>query len=183
MEQDASFFKAVAVVDNKTGIGIEQLRFTAVETPAGNKADASNGRTYGKLYNWYAVADRRGLCPEGWRVPSVRDWAILEDYLGGRNIAGGKLKATGTQYWRSPNTGATNESGFSALPGGGRSFFNGTFGTFFNLGSNGYWWSSSESSASDAWRRSLFHDLATVSRYSYSKRDGFSVRCVGDLTL
>lgn len=140
----------------------------------------SNGRTYGKLYNWYAVNDRRGLCPEGWRVPSDRDWAILEDYLGGTNVAGGKLKATGTQYWRSPNTGATNESGFSALPGGWRF---GNNGTFLYLGSFGYWWSSSENYTSLAWSRRLGHDNATVGRSSFFKRDGFSVRCVGDLTL
>ncbi|AXJ01186.1 major paralogous domain-containing protein [Cyclonatronum proteinivorum] len=137
----------------------------------------SNGRTYGKLYNWHAVNDRRGLCPEGWRVPSDRDWTILEDNLGGRNIAGGKLKSTGTQHWRSPNTGATNESAFSALPGGWRSD---NIRSFSNLGSNGLWWSSSEDSTDYAWLRVLDHGDASVSRGNGNKGYGFSVRCVGD---
>ncbi|MCC5935470.1 MAG: PEGA domain-containing protein [Balneolales bacterium] len=139
--------------------------------------DLSNGQFFGKLYNWFAVTDRRGLCPEGWRVPSDADWTALEDYLGGRNVAGDKLKERGTQHWRSANTGATNESGFSALPGGWRSDFNGAFG---GMGSDGYWWSSSEGLASDSWSRRLGHGNAMVSRNYNFKRVGFSVRCVGD---
>lgn len=80
--------------------------------------DAENGKTYGKLYNWYAVNDPRGLAPEGWHIPTDAEWIALIDYLGGTNVAGGKMKQIGTVHWISPNLGATNESGFSALPGG-----------------------------------------------------------------
>lgn len=83
--------------------------------------------TYGYLYNWYAVDDRRNLAPAGWHVPTDAEWQILMDYLGGEILAGGKLKETGTSHWASPNTGATNESGFTARPGGIRGFDYGRF--------------------------------------------------------
>jgi uncharacterized protein (TIGR02145 family) len=78
----------------------------------------NNVATYGRLYTWYAVNDSRNICPTGWHVPSFDEWKILRDYLGGENIAGGKLKETGTSHWYSPNEGATNETGFTAVPGG-----------------------------------------------------------------
>ena len=108
--------------------------------------DPANNATYGKLYNWYAVAGihdndpntpNKILAPDGWHVPSDTEWTILTDYLGGLDVAGGKMKATGTSLWQSPNTGATNESGFSALPAGQN------FGGFVNQGFVGHWWSSS----------------------------------------
>jgi uncharacterized protein (TIGR02145 family) len=80
----------------------------------------ANGQTYGKLYNWYAVNDPRNLCPTGWHVPIVADWEILITFLGGKQVAGGKLKETGTSHWLTPNTGATNETEFTALPSGYR---------------------------------------------------------------
>ena len=140
---------------------------------------------YGKLYNWYAVADPRNVCPTGWHVPTDAEWSALVNYLdpdNGNNgqsseTAGGKMKSTGTQYWQAPNEGATNESGFSGLPGGYRSNYD---GTFVNLGSNGYWWSASESGAEDAWGRQLDYDFADIFRYYYDKRNGFSVRCLRD---
>ena len=95
--------------------------------------DPNNGAIYGKLYNWYAVNDPRGLAPQGWHVPTETEWTTLINYLGGASVAGGKMKSTGTTYWGSPNTG-TNSSGFSALPGGLReadgasSFGNGAYG-------------------------------------------------------
>ncbi len=82
------------------------------------KNDKDSGVTYGKLYNWYAVNDPRGLAPVGWHIPSDAEWSTLSAYLGGDSIAGGKLKESGTSHWNIPNTGATNVSGFSALPGG-----------------------------------------------------------------
>lgn len=93
----------------------------------------SNGfeQPYGKLYNWYAVIDSRGLCPTGWHVPSDAEWTTLTDYLGGTSIAGGKMKETSTTHWISPDSGATNESGFTGLPGGNRN----SDGTFLFLGS------------------------------------------------
>ncbi|MBK8503768.1 MAG: fibrobacter succinogenes major paralogous domain-containing protein [Saprospiraceae bacterium] len=73
---------------------------------------------YGKLYNWYAVNDGRGLCPTGWHEPTDAEWTTLTDFLGGLSLAGGPMKAAGTAHWKTPNTGATNASGFSGLPGG-----------------------------------------------------------------
>jgi uncharacterized protein (TIGR02145 family) len=138
--------------------------------------DAANNTTYGKLYNWYAVVDSRNLCPTGWHVPSDGEWTILEDFLlGGSSVAGGKLKST-SSLWNTPNTGATNESGFSGLPGGGRD--NGG-GTYYRIGSYGYWWSSTGPSA-DAWLRSLNYNNGDSRRFDTNKQFGFSVRCLKD---
>ncbi|MFM7700496.1 MAG: fibrobacter succinogenes major paralogous domain-containing protein, partial [Bacteroidota bacterium] len=102
-----------------------------------------NDGLYGKLYNHYAVMDSRGLCPIGWHVPSDAEWTTLENQLGGSSVAGGALKSTAMQPtsggWNSPNTGATNSSGFTALPGGLRNHF----GVFSYVSGNGCWWSSS----------------------------------------
>jgi uncharacterized protein (TIGR02145 family) len=80
----------------------------------------SNGLKYGKLYNWFAVAHKGGLAPKGWKIPDKDDWQKLSEHLGGEKTAGGKMKHAGTDEWNSPNEGATNESGFTALPGGFR---------------------------------------------------------------
>jgi uncharacterized protein (TIGR02145 family) len=137
--------------------------------------DPANGKIYGKLYNWYAVSDWRGLAPEGWRIPSDEDWDKLIKLLGGNEVAGGKLKASDTTYWQSPNTGATNETGFTGLPGGYRYYS----GYFDNLGL-GYWWSSTEYSFTDAWGRALTYSYADADRDYNNKELGFSVRCVRD---
>ena len=139
-----------------------------------------NDGLYGKLYNHYAVTDSRGLCPTGWHVPSDEEWTTLENFLGGSSVAGGKLKSTAMQPtpggWNSPNTGATNSSGFTALPGGLR--FND--GVFYYLTDDGYWWSSSVSSASTAWYRNLLFYNSFIYRNLYSRTYGFSVRCCRD---
>jgi uncharacterized protein (TIGR02145 family) len=141
--------------------------------------DTSARRTdIGALYNWYTVdaASNGGknVCPAGWHVPSDDEWTELTSYLGGDSIAGGKMKETGTIHWQSPNTKATNESGFTALPGGGRYYD----GSFNSLGKIGGWWSSTELFAATARGRFLYFDLSMVYRGSGSKNDGFSVRCV-----
>jgi uncharacterized protein (TIGR02145 family) len=100
------------------------------------KNDLKSG--YGKLYNWYAVNDIRGLAPAGWHVPTDAEWTTLTTFLGGVSVAGGKMKTTGTKSWKTPNTAATNSSGFSGLPGG----YCSNAGTFFNVDYFGYWWSS-----------------------------------------
>jgi uncharacterized protein (TIGR02145 family) len=140
--------------------------------------DPENGKIYGKLYNWHAVNDPRGLAPEGWHVPSDDEWEKLVGFLGGKEVAGGKMKTTGTTYWESSNNGATNESGFSGLPGGYRF----TYGSFHQVGIHGFWWPSSESDAYYAWLRSLYCNNAQVYRYSSRKSGGFSVRCLMDLS-
>ena len=91
--------------------------------------------TYGGSYNWFAIADNRNIAPVGWHVPTDTEWATLTDYLGGTNVAGDKLKETGTMHWPTPNSGATNSSGFTALPGGYRE----TIAFMYGDGS-GYWW-------------------------------------------
>lgn len=135
--------------------------------------DSQYDTLYGKLYNWYAVNDTRNICPCEYHVPTDAEWTILTDYLGGETVAGGKMKSTGTQYWLSPNTDATNESGFSGLPGGFRNFD----GAFSNVGNYGYWWSSTGNGTDGAWFRYLTDDFGS---FSGSKGLGLSVRCLRD---
>jgi uncharacterized protein (TIGR02145 family) len=147
--------------------------------------DPANDVTYGKLYNWYTTVDTRGLCPTGWHVPSDCEWMYLESSLGmsvadqetegyrGTN-EDGALKAT--TNWNSPNTGATNSSGFTALPGGYRD----DVGTYDIIGYAGFWWSSTEYDSFDAWYRELNYGNSDVGRTNYVKQNGFSVRCVRD---
>ncbi len=136
--------------------------------------DATNNTLYGKLYNWYAVNDSRGVCPTGWHVPSDAEWTTLETNLGGSGVAGGKMKSmTG---WNSPNSGANNESGFTGLPGGYRN----SNGTYYDIGDGGYWWSSTEDDSNLAWNRLLTYYNSGVHRNVTNKRNGFSVRCVRD---
>jgi uncharacterized protein (TIGR02145 family) len=147
--------------------------------------DPANDVTYGKLYNWYTTVDSRGLCPTGWHVPTDCEWMYLESSLGmsvadqetegyrGTN-EGGALKAT--TNWNSPNTGATNSSGFTALPGGSRF----VIGSYFSFGLNGFWWSSTENVSVLAWFRFLGYVNSNVLRGGTNKRNGFSVRCVRD---
>ena len=133
--------------------------------------------TYGKMYNWFAVTDPRGIAPEGWHVPSDAEWTTLVNYLGGTNTAGGSMKETGTAHWNPPNTGATNASGFTALPGGYRYTDN---GSFRKMGNDGDWWSTTAVDAAYAWFRNIYFDFPTCGRYYYNKQNGFSVRCVRD---
>jgi uncharacterized protein (TIGR02145 family) len=133
------------------------------------KATANFG-TYGVLYNWPAAMT---ACPSGWHLPTNAEWTTLTTYLGGESIAGGKMKEIVTAHWSSPNTGATNESGFSALPGG-----NSTSGGFPTLGGLAYFWSASEVDASLAWGLYLHYNLNGVLRYYDDRSRGFSVRCL-----
>jgi uncharacterized protein (TIGR02145 family) len=136
---------------------------------------STNAATYGCLYNWYAVSDSRNLAPAGWHVANSDDWGTLTDYLGGSNVAGGKLKETAMLHWKTPNTSATNESGFTALAGGYRDFD----GTFRNMGDFGFWWTTSED-AGYGMSRQLSYNSSSVVTFSYSKFFGYSVRCVKD---
>jgi len=133
----------------------------------------ANGAKYGKLYNWYAVSDSRGLAPVGYHIPSDAEWTILTDYLGGAEKAGAKMKSK--QGW-AENGNGTNSSGFSGLPGG----FRDGNGSFYYFGKLGYWWSSSELNTYYAWSRLLNYDYGNVYRYTTNKVNGFSVRCLRD---
>jgi uncharacterized protein (TIGR02145 family) len=145
-----------------------------------------NADTCGYLYNWYTVNDIRNIAPTGWHVPTDEEWKILEKYLGmSRSEAddtgnrgtdeGGKLKETGLTHWNSPNTGATNETGFSAIPCGA---YDGTIDYFHDSGYHVYFWSSTEESSTNAWDRALSSYYSKIHRFCNYKKSGFSVRLV-----
>jgi uncharacterized protein (TIGR02145 family) len=147
----------------------------------------SNLTKYGYLYNWYAAKgiytngtilanDTLNICPSGWHVPTHAEWTTLTDELGGESAAGGMMKSKGTSYWNSPNTGATNESGFSALPGGYRH----SNGSFNNIRNNAYFWSASELNSTNALNRDLNYSNSNVNRTDNAKSVGYSVRCIKD---
>jgi uncharacterized protein (TIGR02145 family) len=130
-----------------------------------------NGARYGKLYNWYAASDARGLAPEGWRVATDADWRQVTDFLGGEDAAGTKMKST--SGWTGKGNG-TNESGFSGLPGGSRNLY----GEFGHGGKIAFWWTSTQRNAELAWYRVIDETPWYVYRTNYSKANGLSVRCV-----
>ena len=130
---------------------------------------------YGALYNWHTINTGK-LCPIGWHVPCESEWEIMITYLGGSSIAGGKLKEAGLIHWNYPNAGATNESGFKALPAGYRDYNGG----FAFIGYLALWWSLTENSETHAWYLYVVHDFANIVGYSREKHNGYSVRCVKD---
>jgi len=140
----------------------------------------ANNAKYGKLYNWYAVSKttngNKNICPIGWHVPTDAEWTVLTDYLGGKSVAGGKMKEVGTNNWKSPNTDATNTSLFTGLPGGSRNYF----GFCYYIGPGGYWWSSTELNTYDVLYRYLDYESGYAYRDYYYKNYGFSVRCLRD---
>ncbi len=131
---------------------------------------------YGKLYNWYAVVDLRGLAPNGWHIPNDGEWRVLSTYLGGDLEAGGKLKEKGFSHWLSPNLGAINYGNFTGLPGGFRDYI----GTYHNIGKIGYWWSITEKDTDNASYVALYNNNSKFGFYYHYKRIGFSVRCIKD---
>jgi uncharacterized protein (TIGR02145 family) len=128
---------------------------------------------YGKIYNWYAIETGK-LCPIGWHVPTDDEWTKLVNYLGGSEVAGGKMKAT--SEWQAPNSGATNSSGFSGLPGG----FRFDLRTFPNIGYYGNWWSATANGEYASWARNLGYSDTSIGRSSFGNVNGFSCRCVRD---
>lgn len=140
-----------------------------------NNNSKANRDVYGALYNWYTVNTGK-ICPIGWHVPTDIEWTTLTTYLGGERVAGNKLKETGTKHGTSPNTEATNESGFKALAGGYRY----TNGTFLYIKEYGSWWSSTESDTINALVRYLNDRDGIVRKQSLNKRNGYSVRCLRD---
>ena len=159
------------VTNNTTWVNLT----TAAYCNYKNTSNTDTIATYGRLYNWYTVNTGK-LAPTGWHVPTDAEWATLTTYLGGESVAGGKLKEPGTTHWRSPNTVATNETGFTALPGGYRK----NTGYFILIGTGGYWWSATENYASDVWGRAMNYIYSEVYSDDASKKLGFSVRCVRD---
>lgn len=157
----------------------ENSEWASLKTPGycwyENNETSSLLNNYGALYNWFTV-DTRRLCPSGWHVPTVDEWQIMIDNTNGNNLAGASLKETGTKHWKLPNTGATNESGFTALPASSRS----TDGTYGSRGTIGGWWSSTycvESQIS-AWDYLIYFDDVIIKKMGLSKQLGLSVRCI-----
>jgi uncharacterized protein (TIGR02145 family) len=138
--------------------------------------DPELGKIYGKLYNWYAINDPRGLAPTGFHVATDDEWKELIRALGGADVAGGKLKSTGTEFWSTPNKGATNSTGFSALPGGARDT-NGSFLTHKYLGA---FWTSTQFDSENAFYYGMSHIVEKAIQVKYIKKTGCSVRCVKD---
>ncbi|WP_264519631.1 FISUMP domain-containing protein [Flavobacterium sp. N1994] len=153
--------------------------------------NTANGAIYGKLYNWYAVvgiydaasstnpALRKNLAPSGWHIPTDSEWTTLTNYLGGLNVAGGKMKEIGMAHWQSPNNNATNSSGFTGLPGGYRY----AYGPFYSIGEKGYWWSATEYTSAVSWLYDLYYFNGISHRNYIDKPIGNSVRCVRNQTL
>jgi len=153
--------------------------WTALSTGARcwyNNDSVAYGGTYGALYNWYAV-NEGNICPAGWHVPSDAEWSVLISYLGGENMAGGAMKEAGTTHWNSPNTGATNSSGFTALPAGNR---NGSLGGYSGNGSFAHYWSSTPNLATSAWMRWLYYYDNYAGRGQSDRRSGHGIRCIKD---
>jgi uncharacterized protein (TIGR02145 family) len=140
-----------------------------------------NFTTYGNLYNWHAASDTRGICPDGWHVPTDSEWELLGNFLGGNSVAGGKMKSAGTieggtGLWYAPNEGATNTCDFSGQPGGYRI----NYGTFYSMGNVAYFWSSSDTASVNALNYVLDANNTSLKRYFNLQTNGFSIRCVKD---
>ena len=142
--------------------------------------DDNNNAKYGKLYNWYVgnvtTNGNKNVCPSGWHVPTDAEWTVLTNYLGGGVVAGGKMKEVGIISWNSPNTGATNSSLFTGLPGGGRD----NLGNFICIGMNGDWWTSSNGYGINPFFRDLSNSSSFVSNSAIDKKYGLSLRCLKD---
>jgi uncharacterized protein (TIGR02145 family) len=162
---------------------IVDATWAAITSPAYcwyNNNAAANKDTYGALYNWYAINTGK-LCPSSWHIPTDAEWTILTDYLGGESIAGGKMKESGITHWEDPNINATNESGFTGLPGGYRwsVFYSGL--VYNNISIQGLWWSSTlYTDPAYSWIRGLGHLNSSTYRNGQGLQSGLSVRCIRD---
>lgn len=193
-DEDGNFYPSVIIGDQEwlaqnlrttklnDGTNIQQVTnlatYVSLSSPVYTwyNNDIANKETYGGLYNWYTVNTGK-CCPDGWHVPSDSEWSKLTKALGGEAIAGGKLKEEGTTHWDSPNIGATNLTGFTALPGG----YIFTGGAFGNINTNGFWWSSTEFGTDRAYSRIMYFNDENITRHSdYFKTLGLSIRCIKD---
>jgi uncharacterized protein (TIGR02145 family) len=160
--------------------GLTTGAYTIYDNESSTGANATN---YGYLYNWYAAkgiatagsTTYKNICPTGWHVPTDTEWTTLTTYLGGTSVAGGKMKST-SSLWNSPNTGANNSSGFTALPGGARN----DVGSFFSIRNDAFFWSATEFDNTNAWNSNLYNIISDVDRSLNDKSVGASVRCLRD---
>jgi uncharacterized protein (TIGR02145 family) len=136
----------------------------------------ANATILGRLYTAHVLTDTRGICPGGWHIPTDAEWNTLISFLGGESVAGAKLKQKGITQWLTPNLGATNESGFTALPGGERLYF----GNFLGGGYYGAWWAAPEGSAGTTWSHYVYYDSMESERKSNHNSTGLCVRCIKD---
>lgn len=172
-ERDGKTYKTVKI-GTQTWMA-ENLAYEASSGCWAYDNNPSNVKTYGYLFNWETA---KNVCPKGWHLPTDAEWTVLTTYLGGKDVAGGKLKEISTTHWNNPNIGATNESGFTALPTGVRN----NDGAFESIGSGGIWWSSTEFNnyPRNAWYMGVDDRHSDVSRDDADKALSFSVRCVRD---
>ena len=159
---ESSKIKPIYYVYDYNGINITEAK------------SAKYYKTYGVLYNWPSA---KVACPKGWHLPSDIEWENMVNFLGGASLGGGKVKDSGSSHWYPPNSGATNETAFNALPSGYCFFIDGTFN---NLGYESFWWSSTEINIDSALARKLYYNYQSISTFDYCKSDGFSVRCIKD---
>lgn len=141
-----------------------------------NNDSINNKSIYGALYNFYAI-ETGLLCPTGWHVPDKSEWNTLESFLGGNQIAGGKLKDYYTQYWKDPNPCLVNNFGFTALPGGVRLNFS---GRFFEIGERGYWWTKTSQNDNYSYSRSMYYADKSLNTFELNNKRGCSIRCIKD---
>ena len=156
-----------------TGLTDSEWQHNEIAAYAAPENNTSNSTIYGNLYNGWAVQNSNGLCMDGWHVPTDSEFTVLTDYLGGSSVAGNRMKEEGTSHWNSPNEGATNESGFTALPSGLRRGHN---GSYLELGSDAYFYTSSISN----WYRNISYWDGDVNRHDGHHYNGMSVRCLKD---
>jgi uncharacterized protein (TIGR02145 family) len=161
------------ITDNQEWITQSSAAYASYE----NQSDLDELATHGLLYNWFAVADSRNIAPLGWHVATEADWIALANEFGGLSTAGGKLKESGSTHWNSPNTDATNASGFTGLPSGRREY---TDGSSINAGYNAFWWTSSAYNPDYSWYFQLNYDTGDLIQANFHKQYGFAVRCVKD---
>jgi uncharacterized protein (TIGR02145 family) len=160
----------------------DRTQWKTLQTPAWSYpvSNEKYNQKFGKLYTWYVVEanlkSNKNVCPTGWHVPSEADWKVLVDFLGGEEVAGGKMKEVGTTTWNTPNVDANNTSLFTAISGGNR-FFD---GVDVNEGFSAGFWSSTSYDTIKAWYRHLNDFEGKISRYVFEKNCGFSIRCVKD---
>lgn len=172
MAQNLNVGTKISVLDNQTNNGIIE-KYCYYD-------DENNCNTYGGLYQWNEMMNftttegAQGICPTSWHIPTDAEWTTLTTFLGGENIAGGIMKEAGTTHWSSPNTGATNSSGFTALPSGARY----DEGWFFNLTYDVTFWTSSQNGSTNAWQRYLHTFGENVHKGFNTDISGFSVRCL-----
>ena len=166
--RDGNMYKTVEI-----GEQVWMAENLAYKPDSGNYWAYDNNAAYGYLYDWETAMK---VCPSGWHLPTDDEWKQLSDYLGGESKADNKLKETGTTHWKSPNEEATNESGFTALPGGARLLS----GTILYVGDRGNWWSATEYYTGHTWTWSLFYTPKGFFRSANSGALGYSVRCLKD---